>query len=337
MKFSAAVVVVLLVLAGRTGDLDSTPAQVGMIGPSAIPEATGTSPSDAWDPALDPVLDRAVEAYLAGFPVRAVVSAAAAPRTVGTVGGELGGRGAAVGSRVEIPADSLTGVVQRYCVNCHNDTRLRGNLTLSDFEVERAVERAETVEKMIVKLRAGMMPLPGARRPSPVTLLALVETLERLMDEAAEEDPNPGRRTFQRMNRVEYSRSVEDLLGLKVDAGDYLPLDPKRANFDNIADVQMLSPTLMAAYLTAAAEISRMAVGDPNAPVGSRTYTNSGYVSQWDRVEGAPRGTRGGISVVHNFWADGDYIFKLAFEHTTTGGFYGRDGGLRADRDLRRR
>ncbi len=237
---------------------------------------------------------------------------------------ELRGRGAVVGPPPEIPADSLTYVVQQYCVSCHNDTRLRGNLTLSDFEVERAAEWAETVEKMIVKLRAGMMPLPGARRPSPDTLLALVETLETLIDEAAAVNPNPGQRTFQRMNRAEYSRSVEDLLALKVDAGDYLPLDPTSANFDNIADVQMLSPTLMAAYLTAAAEISRMAVGDPDAPVGSRTYTNPGYVSQWDRVEGAPRGTRGGISVLHNFWADGDYIFNLAFEHTTTGGFYGQ-------------
>ena len=291
-RFGATVVVVLLALAGRAGDLGSTPSQAGLIGPSA-PQT----------------LDGAVEAYFAGFSGREVVVAAPAPRT---------------DRRVEIPADSLTGVLRQYCVVCHNDGMLTGNLTLSDFEVERAAERAETAEKMIVKLRAGMMPVPGAPRPSPDTLLALVETLENVIDAAAAVDPNPGRRTFQRLNRVEYSRSVEDLLGLKVDAGDYLPLDTKSANFDNIADVQMLSPTLMAAYLTAAAEISRLAVGDPNAPVGSRTYTNSGYATQWARVEGAPRGTRGGISVVHNFWADGDYIFKLAFEHTTTGEFYGR-------------
>jgi hypothetical protein len=247
-----------------------------------------------------------------------------APAVARTVGSELRGRGVEVGSELEIPAASLTDVVRQYCVVCHNDVMLTGNLTLSDFEVEQTVEQAETVEKMIVKLRAGMMPIPGAPRPSPDTLLALVETLENLIDEAASVDANPGRRTFQRLNREEYSRSVEDLLGLKVDAGDYLPLDTKSGNFDNIADVQMLSPTLMAAYLTAAAEISRLAIGDPEAPVGSRTYSNSGYATQWDRVEGAPRGTRGGISVLHNFWADGDYIFNLSFETTTTGEFYGR-------------
>ena len=298
--FSAAVVVVLLVLAAHTGDLDSTPSQEGVAGPSAIPEASDASTSKE--------LPAAVTAYLAGFSGRELAVAAAAPKK----------------SAPEIPADSLTAVVRQYCVVCHNDVMLTANLTLSDFAVERAAERAETAEKMIVKLRAGMMPLPGAPRPSPDTLLALVETLESLIDEAAAADPNPGRRTFQRLNRAEYSSSVEDLLALKVDAGDYLPLDTKSANFDNIADAQMLSPTLMGAYLTAAAEISRLAVGDPNAPVGSRTYTNPGYTTQWERVEGAPRGTRGGISVVHNFWADGNYIFKLAFEHTTTGGFYGQ-------------
>ena len=221
-------------------------------------------------------------------------------------------------------ADSLTAVVRQYCVVCHNDVMLTGNLTLSDFEVARAPELAETAEKMIVKLRAGMMPLPGAPRPSPDTLLALVETLETLIDEAAARDPNPGFRSFQRLNRAEYARSIRDLLDLDIDAGTYLPLDTKSANFDNIADAQMLSATLLDAYLRAANDIARLAIGDPDALPTSTTYRNSGYTTQWDRMEGAPRGTRGGISVVHNFPADGDYVFKMAFEHTTTGGFFGR-------------
>lgn len=228
------------------------------------------------------------------------------------------------GPALTIPADSLTAVIKQYCVICHNDIALTGNLSLSDFDVASAPEMAETAEKMIVKLRAGMMPLPGAPRPSPDTLLALVETLERLIDEAAAEDPNPGHRTFQRLNRAEYARSIQDLLDLDIDAGHYLPLDTKSANFDNIADVQMLSATLMDAYLRAASDITRLAIGDPHAIPTSTTYTNPGYTTQWDRVEGAPRGTRGGISVIHNFPADGDYVFKMAFEHTTTGGFYGR-------------
>ncbi|MBI4522094.1 MAG: DUF1592 domain-containing protein [Gemmatimonadetes bacterium] len=143
------------------------------------------------------------------------------------------------------------------------------------------------------------------------------------MDRAAARDPNPGRRVFQRLNRAEYARSIQQLLDLDVDAGTWLPLDTKSANFDNIADVQLLSPTMMDAYLRAADEISRLAVGDPAAAPTSITYTNSGYVSQWERVPGAPRGTRGGISVVHNFPADAQYTFDLWLEHTTTGEFTG--------------
>ncbi len=221
--------------------------------------------------------------------------------------------------------DSLTAVVKQYCVVCHNDAMMTGNLSLAEFDVARAPELAETAEKMIVKLRAGMMPAPGAPRPSPDTLLALVETLETLIDEAAAQRPNPGGRTFQRLNRPEYESAVRDLLGIDIDAGDYLPLDTKSANFDNIADVQMMSPTLLESYLNGASEISRLAIGDPDAAPSDRKYTISGYASQTERVEGAPFGTRGGISTEHIFPASGDYTFTMTLEHTTTGaGFFGQ-------------
>ncbi len=249
--------------------------------------------------------------------VRHYVTAYAGPSVRGPAPAGLRLRGPA------IPPDSLTAVVKQYCVVCHNDVMLTGNLTLSDFDVARAPELAPTAEKMIVKLRAGMMPLPGAPRPAPDTLLALVETLETLIDEAASKAPNPGHRTFQRLNRAEYSASIRDLLRLEVDAGAYLPLDTKSANFDNIADVQLLSPTLMNAYLGAASEISRLAVGNADAAATEATFKVSRWETQTERVEGAPFGTRGGISVVHNFPADGEYSFRVSLHHETTGALYG--------------
>lgn len=227
-------------------------------------------------------------------------------------------------TRSEISAETLTAVVKRVCGACHNERTRNGNLSLMNFDVAAAPALAETAEKMIVKLRAGMMPPPGSKRPGGDTLLTLVETLEQNIDRVAAVSPNPGNRPFQRLNRAEYERSIHELLSLEIDAGDYLPLDTKSANFDNIADVQMLSPTLLDAYLNAADQISRLAVGDPNAVPTSKTYEKPGYFSQWDHVERAPRGTRGGISVVHNFPADGEYVFRMAFDHTTTGGYYGR-------------
>ena len=214
-------------------------------------------------------------------------------------------------------------IVQEYCVSCHNERRLRGNLSLEDFRLDAAEETGEVSEKMIRKLRAGMMPPPGARRPSADSLLVLVESLEAHMDEAGAANPNPGGRAFQRLNRAEYERSIFDLLGLRIDAGDYLPLDTKSANFDNIADVQMMSPTLLDAYINAAGEISRLAVGNADATSSEAQYRIPRWASQTERVEGAPYGTRGGTSVVHNFPADGEYVFRVSFHHETTGTIVG--------------
>jgi hypothetical protein len=212
------------------------------------------------------------------------------------------------------PGVDANAVVTTYCTGCHNDRTKRGELTLSSFDLAKAGEHAEVTEKMIRKLQAGMMPPPGSRRPDPATYAALIAALEAKADAAAAARPNPGARTFPRLNRPEYTRAIKDLLALDVDAGAWLPLDQKSANFDNIADEQMLSATLLEAYLNAAGDISRMAIGDKNAPNGDRTYTNTTYASQhpWDHVEGAPFGTRGGLVVNHVFPADGEYVFALA-------------------------
>jgi Protein of unknown function (DUF1592)/Protein of unknown function (DUF1588)/Protein of unknown function (DUF1585)/Protein of unknown function (DUF1587)/Protein of unknown function (DUF1595) len=213
-----------------------------------------------------------------------------------------------------ITADTHTAVVKQYCVTCHNDRRKAGTLSLEQFEVAKAGDLAETAERMIVKLQAGLMPPPGARRPEPAVQAALVEAIETSVDTYAAAHPNPGVRTFQRLNRPEYARAVKELLDLDVDAGDWLPLDTKSANFDNIADAQALSPTLLEAYLNAASAISRMAVGDRKAKALDATYSASNYSSQhpWDHVDGTPFGTRGGMAVSHVFPADGEYVFTAA-------------------------
>ncbi len=219
--------------------------------------------------------------------------------------------------------DAAQAVIEDVCWQCHNDVTLLGSMSLDSFEVASAEEKAKLAEKMIRKLRAGMMPPAGVPRPSEESLAVLATELETRLDETAATNPNPGRRTFQRLNRAEYEGSVRDLLALDIDAGDYLPLDTKSANFDNIADVQMLSATLIEGYLRAASEVSRLAVGDPKASSRDATYKVTRWVSQTEHVEGAPYGTRGGTSVVHNFPADGEYLFRVSFHHETTGVLYG--------------
>jgi hypothetical protein len=222
-----------------------------------------------------------------------------------------------------VPAPDYTEVVKRYCVVCHNDQLLTGNMSLSSFDVAAAEANPEIAEKMIRKLTAGMMPPAGMPRPGADTLSGLIGTLEERMDRQYEENPNPGRRTFQRLNRAEYAASIRDMLGLEVDVSAFLPPETMSNNFDNIADAQLLSATLMEGYLRAAAQLSREAVGDPEADSRETNYKVARTASQLEHVEGAPIGTRGGVSVIHNFVADGDYVFKIAYHPGPTGFLFG--------------
>ncbi len=221
------------------------------------------------------------------------------------------------------PPEELNPVIGQYCVRCHNDQTLRGNLSLETFDAAAAHERAAVAEKMIVKLRAGMMPPPGNRRPDADTLLTLVETLETVVDAAAVGNPNPGARRFQRLNRAEYERVIRDLLALEVDASRWLPGDTYLGNFDNMSDAQGLSTTLLEAYLRAATDVSRLAVGNPEAVSSSTKYTNPIEVSQhaWDHIDGTPYGTRGGMVVTHDFPTDGEYVFSVETQFGNGTGF----------------
>jgi hypothetical protein len=215
------------------------------------------------------------------------------------------------------PAMDPDTLVQSVCVDCHYDQNKNntGGLSFESFKVSDAAAHPEMAERMVRKLRAGMMPPPPTPLPDAVSYNGLITALETRLDAAAAAKPNPGGRTFQRLNRTEYASAIRDLLNLDVNSGDWLPLDSMSANFDNIADEQMISATLIEAYLNAASEISRMAVGDRQAPSMDRTYTASTYESQhpWDHIDGAPYGTRGGMVINHVFPADGDYVFVPEF------------------------
>ena len=231
-------------------------------------------------------------------------------------------QGAAVGKpAVSHPAASAAAheeqnaLVKRYCAGCHSDRGKAGNLTLASFDIAKVAHEPDVAERMIRKMRASMMPPPGMPRPEPAAYQKLITSLETTIDAYARTNPNPGGRSFQRLNRPEYTRAVKELLELNVDAGRWLPNDTMSANFDNIADEQALSPALLESYLNGAADISRMAIGDKDAPSIDSTFTNPSYMSQhpWDHVDGAPYGTRGGMVVDYVFPADGEYAFEVTF------------------------
>jgi mono/diheme cytochrome c family protein len=220
--------------------------------------------------------------------------------------------------------DAQRSLIADYCVGCHNDRGKAGGLSLADFDPWIVDRRPDVTEKMIRKLRAGMMPPPSApRRPRRETVRAFVATLEARMDAVASTHPNPGRRTFQRLNRAEYKQAIRDLLDLEIDVDGFLPPDTVSNGFDNVADAQSFSPTLMQGYLRAASDISRLAVGDVHATPVPVTYQVPKTEGQLRHVEGAPVGTRGGTSFVHVFPADGAYVFTLAFFGAGSGELFG--------------
>ena len=240
----------------------------------------------------------------------------------------LGARPAATAMRpvpAHTPEAPIAGrvVIEQYCLQCHDEDKKKGELSLEAFDPARADANPEVAEKIVRKLRAGMMPPSGADRPAEDALDGLAVSLETKLDALAGTRPNPGRRTFQRLNRAEYAQSVKDLLGLDVDVSTYLPPDTISHNFDNIADVQSMSATVLEGYLRAAAQVSKFAIGDPDAAPNSTIYKVPRMASQLAHVEGAPFGTRGGISVVHNFPADGDYTFRMMLHSIPTGQLYG--------------
>src|SRR5688572_23006898 len=222
-----------------------------------------------------------------------------------------------------ITAAAQAELVKQYCTGCHNDRSRAGELTLAGWTVTRASADRAVTEKMIHKLRAGMMPPPGARRPAADQVAEFVTALEARMDAAALADPDPGWRPFQRVNRAEYSREIKHLLDLDVDVTAFLPADTISDGFDNVADVQTFSATLMEGYLRAASRIAMLAIGDPDSAPTQATFKMPKTASQMERVDGAPVGTRGGISVEHTFAADGEYVFSMDFFAEPLGYLFG--------------
>jgi Protein of unknown function (DUF1592)/Protein of unknown function (DUF1588)/Protein of unknown function (DUF1587)/Protein of unknown function (DUF1595)/Protein of unknown function (DUF1585) len=215
----------------------------------------------------------------------------------------------------------------QYCVGCHNDQIKSGGMTLTQLDLAHPDKNAELAEKVIHKLRAGMMPPPGMPRPDAAALKAFTISLETGVDQAAAAHPNPGRPPLHRLNRTEYANSVRDLLAVDVDAASLLPTDDMSHGFDNMADVLNMSPTLLEGYIRAAGRVSREAVGDTEALPLTQTYAIPRVLNQTRHIEGTPFGTRGGISVLHDFPADGEYTFKLGFYYSPTGPLFGLNQG----------
>src|SRR6185436_1696078 len=207
------------------------------------------------------------------------------------------------------------GMLDRYCITCHNDRLKRGNLVLAGIPLEPLHANGEIWEKVVRKLRSGEMPPAGAPRPDRAVTLAAATALENGLDREAAAAPNPGRVAVHRLNRIEYGNAIRDLLALDIDVASLLPVDETGYGFDNIAGVLSMSPGLLERYKLAAWKISRVAVGDTQMKPVTEQFKISRLLVQDDPMsDDLPFGSRGGGVIRHTFPLDGEYTLKLELQ-----------------------
>ena len=222
----------------------------------------------------------------------------------------------------------LRRVMDQYCVGCHN-SRSTGiavatGVVLDTADVTAIHERPDLWERVVRRLRAGTMPPAGAPRPDAAVATAIVDSIIGVLDRHAAAHPNPGHRLPQRLNRTEYANAIRDLLDLEIDSAALLPPDDASADgFDNNAAMLGVSPALLERYLSAAARISAVALGDPELSASSDTYRIRGDASQSDRNDDLPFGTRGGLMATHTFPLDGEYVIKVKLLEINLGAIRG--------------
>jgi cytochrome c5 len=215
-------------------------------------------------------------------------------------------------------------LVDQYCVTCHNARLKTGGLVLDKEQLDfaRLADHPELTEKVIRKVRAGLMPPTNVRRPDAAAMESFVRFMETEVDaKATQHLPAPG---LHRLNRTEYANAIRDLLSLEVDATKFLPPDDSTRGFDNIAGALTMSPALMEAYLSASGKISRLAIGDVSAPTQA-VFDVPADTAQNHHIEGLPFGTRGGMLIKYQFPADGLYSFNVK---GVTGYFQAVLGGI---------
>jgi len=222
------------------------------------------------------------------------------------------------------PIASQKAVVDQYCVICHNEKAKTAGLMLDKLDLAHIGEHAEVWEKVVRKLRAGMMPPAGMPRPNAAAYEALTVALESELDRAATARPRLATPGVHRMNRAEYANAVHELLALDIDPAAFLPADDSSYGFDNVVSGLQVSPALVEGYVSAASKISRLALGHETAPSRKVYHVREDY-SQEDHVEGLPFGTRGGMLIRHYFPADGEYLIEWNPVRTTVGSLFGGD------------
>ncbi len=215
----------------------------------------------------------------------------------------------ALGQTQESRAVQSRKLLDTYCVGCHNGRTRAGGVAIDALTLDEIGEHAEVWERAVRKLRGRLMPPPGNRQPDQGQIDAFVTWMETSLDAAAGGRAAAhvtGHVPIQRLTRTEFATTVNDLLGVELDATQLLPAEIEVNGFENIAAALSVSPAFLDQYVAAARFAARLAVGEAVAKVASATYSLPPG-DQAGHIDGLPLGTRGGMTFRHHFAADGEY------------------------------
>ncbi|HEU0119709.1 MAG TPA: DUF1592 domain-containing protein [Bryobacteraceae bacterium] len=186
------------------------------------------------------------------------------------------------------------------CAACHNGANKTAGLDVQALQKpEAALREKDRWQDILERVRTGEMPPPGMPKPSAEELTAVLHWMEvQIERQEKSAKPDPGRVTARRLNKVEYTNTIRDLLGISLYAADDFPNDDSGYGFDNNGDVLSLSPVLMEKYLTAAERISQTVIPPPTPNKMTLDRVTS------DRAKGEP--SPGGMAITHRFpfWAE---------------------------------
>src|SRR6478735_9461665 len=151
-------------------------------------------------------------------------------------------------------------LLENHCYECHGDGKSKGGITLDNFKTEAELRDHKLWLRVLKNTRSHIMPPADVDSLEEADIEKLASWIKRDAFQLDPANPDPGRVTVRRLNRVEYRNTIRDLLGVNFDTLKEFPADDTGHGFDNIADVLTISPMLLEKYLDAAQTIVAGAV-----------------------------------------------------------------------------
>ena len=208
--------------------------------------------------------------------------------------------------------------VRKHCFECHGEKDVQADLSLFlDNSAASVVKRRAVWESVVEMVSTGQMPPSDKPRPEQADTDKFVAAINALFeDHDLHAPPDPGRVTVRRLNRVEYNRTVRDLMGIDFNASEDFPSDDIGHGFDNIGDVLTVSPVLMERYLAAAESIVNRAIlvgAPPPSPKRhtAATFLRSTKMEQFREVNVRSLEANGNLSITHKLTVAGEYILRF--------------------------